>query len=210
MKPLHIFGTSGFAREVRDVAIELGYSVTFVSRAVLPREEWPDGSEVITETTFATLKSPSAAIGIGDNGIRAAVFERYRGTVDFPTLIHSTASFGHGQRAAVTASRATIVCAGVRFTNGITVGDACIFNLNCTIGHDVIVGEGCNIAPGANISGYVELEPRVWVGTNAAINQGDAGKRLVVGRDTTIGSGSVVVRDCEPQAIYVGIPAKRR
>lgn len=210
MKTLHVFGTSGFAREVRDVAADLGFLVTFVAETDPPGSMFIDASEVISEEEFATKTGMRAAIGIGGSRARKSIFEKYRTTVDFPTLIHPSASFGFRQREAIEAGSGTIICAGVRFTNNITVGNACVFNLNCTIGHDVVIADYCNVAPGANLSGYVELETGVWVGTNAAINQGNASKRLVVGRDVMIGSGSVVVKDCAPEGVYVGIPAKRR
>lgn len=210
MEDLYVLGTSGFAREVRDVAADLGLRVTFVAESSPPEGMRIDTSDVIGEDNFATMGAVQAAIGIGGNAVRQSVFEKYRDTVHFPNLIHPSASFGLGQRDIIAGSSGVIICAGVRFTNNIQVGNACVFNLNCTIGHDVIVADYCNIAPGANLSGYVELEMGVWVGTNAAINQGSPAKRLVVGRDVMIGSGSVVVKDCESGGVYVGIPAKRR
>ena len=66
-----------------------------------------------------------------------------------------------------------------------------------------------NIAPGANISGNVRVAVRAWIGTGAAVNQGSNTEKLVIGADTTIGSGSVVVKSTEASAVYVGIPAKR-
>jgi len=102
-----------------------------------------------------------------------------------------------------------VVCAGVRFTNAIEVGDFAIFNLNATIGHDVVIDDFVNIAPGASVSGNVHLGTRVMIGTGAAINQGTPEAKLVVGAGTVIGSGAVVVADCEPDAVYVGVPARR-
>jgi acetyltransferase-like isoleucine patch superfamily enzyme len=125
-------------------------------------------------------------------------------------LLHPGASFGKGQLERIERARGVIVCAGVRFTNGIEVGDFAIFNLNATVGHDCIIGDFVNVAPGANLSGYVHLHDGVWVGTNVAVNQGVPGQRLEIGAGTVIGSGSVVVKDCESDSVYVGIPAKKR
>ena len=97
----------------------------------------------------------------------------------------------------------------MRFTNNIAIGEFSIFNLNATVGHDVIVEDFVNVAPGVNISGNVHLGTRCWIGTGAVINQGTNESKLTIGSDTTIGSGSVVVKKCEANAVYVGIPAKR-
>lgn len=207
MDTIFIFGTSGFAREVRDIVAALGGDTVFVAYDAAERDRFEGPEKAILE---ADLQSDAAlAIGIGDNGVRARIAARYQGRW-FPNLIHPSATMGHGQAEMVAQSSGVILCAGARLTNSVAVGHFVIVNLNATIGHDCIVEDFVNIAPGANISGFVHLERGCWIGTGAAVNQGDAEKRLVVGQNTVIGSGSVVVKDCEADKIYVGIPAKTR
>ena len=221
-KTLGIFGTSGFAREVDDIACALGWHSVFIARDAAERDAWQGPGEVLLESelaaaTNATTNATAAAstagwqftIGIGDNAVRQKVAQRYAGQLNFINLLHPSASFGRGQQALIESRRGVIVCAGVRFTNNIQVGDFSIFNLNVTVGHDVVVDDFVNISPGANISGNVHIGSRCWVGTGSALNQGTPEARLQIGADTMIGSGSVVVRDCAPGAVYVGIPAKR-
>jgi sugar O-acyltransferase (sialic acid O-acetyltransferase NeuD family) len=210
MQRLGIFGTSGFARETADIAYELGYDPFYIARDVAERDAWSFDGEVILESSLDTMAAGAIfAIGIGDNAVRQKVAQRYGGKLTFPTLIHPKASFGHGQRERVLAAPGVLVCAGVRMTNNIRLGDFGIFNLNATVGHDVDIAAFVNVSPGANISGNVSIGERCWIGTGAMVNQGAGETKLVIGHDTTIGSGSVVVRDCDPQAVYVGIPAKR-
>ena len=232
-KTLGIFGTSGFAREVDDIACALGWHTVFIARDAAERDAWQGPGEVLLESELAigtantavntatnaatnatTTKTATTTgwqftIGIGDNAVRQKVAQRYAGQLNFINLLHPSASFGRGQQALIEAQRGVIVCAGVRFTNNIQVGDFCIFNLNVTVGHDVIVDDFVNVSPGANISGNVHIGSRCWVGTGSALNQGTPEAKLQVGDDTMIGAGSVVVRDCAPGAVYVGIPAKR-
>lgn len=208
MKHIGIFGTSGFAREAADVAIANGFAPFFIARNDAEREAWAFDDEVILESELKRRRSTAYAIGIGENAVRQSVAARHGG-LNFPALLHPSASFGHRQREHVEALSGVIVCAGVRFTNNIHVGQFSIFNLNATIGHDVIVGEWANLSPGANVSGNVEIGERCWIGTGATINQGTGVRRLVIGANTVIGSGSVVVRDCEPGSTYVGIPARK-
>jgi acetyltransferase-like isoleucine patch superfamily enzyme len=89
------------------------------------------------------------------------------------------------------------------------VGAFCVFNLNATVGHDCVFEDFANVAPGATISGNVRVATRSWIGTGAAINQGSNTEKLLIGVDTTIGSGSVVVKSTDASAVYAGIPAKR-
>jgi sugar O-acyltransferase (sialic acid O-acetyltransferase NeuD family) len=208
-KILGIFGSSGFAREVRDIANDVGFRSVFIVRAHADLDACVSPEDVILERDIAQHGDWQFAIGIGENASRQTVAQRFGDQLHFANLIHPSASFGKGQREAIEGRRGVIVCAGVRFTNNIKVGDFTIFNLNATIGHDAIVDDFANVSPGANISGNVRIGMRCWVGTGAAVNQGSGGAKLTIGPDTVIGSGSVVVKDCEPNAVYVGIPAKR-
>ena len=204
-----IFGTSGFAREVGDIACALDLSPLYIARDQRELDVWNFAGEAILESDLPHFKHIGFAIGIGENDIRQRIVKRFSGQLRFINLIHPSSTFGQGQRQAIECSQGVIICAGVRFTNSIKVGDFNIFNLNSTIGHDVITEDFVNVAPGVNISGNVHLEARCWVGTGAAINQGSIDTKLRIGADTVIGSGSVVIKSCEPNSIYVGIPAKR-
>lgn len=207
MDTIHIFGTSGFAREVRDIVDAVGKRSVFIARDVAERDSFAEKGATILEADLPA--DALLAIGVGDNAVRAKIAARYSGR-SFPNLIHPSATLGTEQADRLATSRGVILCAGARLTNAIALGNFVIVNLNATIGHDCIVEDFVNIAPGANISGFVHLSRGCWIGTGAAINQGDAAKHLVVGAETMVGSGSVVVRDCEPNRVYVGIPAKPR
>ncbi|HVL53748.1 MAG TPA: hypothetical protein VM344_05755 [Vitreimonas sp.] len=209
MNRIGIFGTSGFAREVADVADELGYRPVFVARDQGELDGWTAADEVVLEGDVDRFGDMPFAIGVGENAARERIARRFQRRLSFPTLVHPSATFGRGQRAVAEASSGTVVCAGVRFTNNIVVGGFAIFNLNATIGHDVVVDDFVNVSPGATISGNVHLATRCWIGTGAAVNQGTAEARLVIGADTVIGSGSVVVGSCDEGAVYVGVPARR-
>ncbi|HEX7690361.1 MAG TPA: NeuD/PglB/VioB family sugar acetyltransferase [Burkholderiaceae bacterium] len=209
MTKLGIFGTSGFAREVGDIAEALGYDPIYLAADAVELAAWQFDAPAILESELASLGTIPFAVGIGENRVRERVAMRHRDRLTFPSLAHPSATFGAGQRAKVEAQRGVIVCAGVRFTNNIQVGQFSIFNLNATVGHDCRIDDFVNVSPGANISGNVHVGARAWIGTGAAINQGSNADKLRIGQDTVIGSGSVVVRSCDEQAVYVGIPAKR-
>lgn len=209
MHKIGIFGTSGFAREVADIAYELGYEPFFIAKDEAELEAWEFTEKVILESEINKTPDSKYVIGIGENAIRESLMNRYKDLLVFVNLIHPSATFGRGQRDIIESGQGIIVCAGARFTSNILVGDHTIFNLNVTIGHDVIIESFVNIAPGAHISGNILIKHHCWIGTGAAINQGTNEKKLIIGSGTIIGSGSVVINDCDDQAVYVGAPAKR-
>lgn len=209
MKRVGIFGTSGMAREAGDIALELGLEPVYVARDQAELDAYSFRGQVILESRVDCFRDMGYVIGIGDNGIRQRVAHRYAGQLRFISLIHPSASFGNSQRELIESKRGVIVCAGVRFTNNIQIGDFCIFNLNSTISHDVVIDEFVYVAPGAHITGNVHIEKCVWIGTGVAINQGTQSLKRRIGAEATIGSGAVVVNDCEPNGVYVGVPARR-
>jgi sugar O-acyltransferase (sialic acid O-acetyltransferase NeuD family) len=209
MSRIGIFGTSGMAREAGDIAWELGLEPVYVARDKAELDAYAFPGQIILESDIDRYQDMAFVVGIGNNGIRQRIAQSYTGRLRFTNLIHPSASFGKGQRELLEAKRGVIVCAGVRLTNNIHVGNFCIFNLNSTISHDVVIDEFVYVAPGAHVTGNVHIEARAWIGTGVAINQGTESRKRHIGRDTTIGSGAVVVNDCESNAIYVGIPARR-
>ena len=209
MKQIGIFGTSGMAREAGDIAWEVGYTPIYVARDLTELKEWSCSGEVILESDIDRYLGMDFTIGIGNNSARQRISECYAERLRFANLIHPSATFGYGQRQVIESRKGVIVCAGVRLTNNIKVGNFCIFNLNVTVSHDVVIDDYVYVAPGAHITGNVRIATRSWIGTGAAVNQGSKARKLHIGADAVIGSGAVVVKDCEPNAVYVGVPARR-
>lgn len=204
-----IFGASGMAREAGDIAQALDIKPVYV---VKDGDELPyfiRKEEVIAESDVLSHAEIPYVIGIADGSIRYSVARRFENSLEFTNLIHPSVTFGYRQRQLVDAVEGTIIAAGVRFTSGISLGNFSIFNQNATIAHDCDLGNFVHVAPGANVSGNVRLKDFSWVGAGAVINQGSNLKKLEVGEHTIIGSGAIVVRDCEANAVYVGVPARR-
>lgn len=209
MKRVGIFGTSGMAREAGDVACDLGFTPLYVARDQSELDDWTFPAEAIVEADVLRYRDIPFVIGIGENKVRQRIAEHYRDQIAFCNLVHSSATFGYRQRQAIEDRRGIIICAGVRFTNSILVGDFSILNQNATIAHDVVIGGFTHIAPGSTISGNVDIGSHCWIGAGSVINQGTPDNKLLIGSNTTIGSGAVVIRSCESNAVYAGVPAKR-
>lgn len=203
-----IFGTAGMASEAADIALALGMEPVLIAKDERAQSECDRDLPLMLEAGLATESALPCVVAIGDPTIRQRVVRRHTDRVTFTNLIHPSASFGHGQREAVDRSIGVIVCAGVRMTSGISVGDHTIFNLNCTVSHDCQIGDFSVLSPQACILGNVVIEERSWIGANATINQGAPGQPRRIGADAVIGSGAVVVSDCASGVVYAGVPAR--
>lgn len=206
---LGIFGASGFSREVADICLELKCNeIVFIEME--PIAEICFGFPIVTERTIPMMMKDGFqfVIGTGNNRVRKKIYEKFKG-LSFPNIIHPSATMGHKQLDQVRETMGNIVTAGVRFTNNIVMGNFGIFNLNATIGHDCIIEDFVNIAPGANVSGNVIIKKGAYIGTNAAILQGKSiNSKITIGEYATVGAGAMVIKDVQDHTTVVGIPAE--
>jgi sugar O-acyltransferase (sialic acid O-acetyltransferase NeuD family) len=204
---LGIFGSSGFAREVADVASAIGHQPILI-RDDSDESPAPSGYRSIREAEIRADALDGFSIGVGDNAVRKRIAERYP-DLNWVNLVHPTASFGSNMQKAFKSAKGLIICAGARLTNSIRLGDFVILNLNITIGHDCALGDFVNLSPGAHVSGNVTIGDQSWLGTNSSVNNGTPDLKLMISPNCTIGSGAVVIRDLEEAGTYVGAPARQ-
>ena len=195
------------AREASEIAKALGLSPFLVSK----NTEEIDllDIEVISESNIDQYSDIPYVIGIGECELRAKIAARYANQISFTNLIHPSATLGDRQIEKIERRKGVIICAGVRFTCNIEVGNFSVFNLNATISHDVIIGDFVTVSPQACLLGNVEVRDGTWIGAGAIVNQGCENAKRIIGRNTIIGSGAVVLDDCHSDATYVGVPARR-
>lgn len=208
-KRVGIFGASGMALETRDIAHDLGLSVVFVVRDSTELAAFGDSGDCMLETDIDRFRDIPYIIGIGEGSVRRKIAARYAKKVKFLNLIHPSATFGRGQRDQLECRQGVIVCAGVRMTTNISIGNFTIFNLNSTVSHDSIIGDFTTVAPQACILGNVDVKNGAWIGAGAIINQGVNETKLTIGANSILGSGTVILHDCDADSIYVGVPARK-
>lgn len=99
----------------------------------------------------------------------------------------------------------SIICAGTILTVNVTIGKHVIMNLDCSVGHDVVLNNFITVYPGVNISGNVIIGECCELGTGTKIIQG---KNIC--DDCILGAGAVVVKDIKEIGTYIGVPARKR
>lgn len=137
-------------------------------------------------------------VAIGDNGVRADLFERYADR-RIATLIGANAVVS--QRASV--GTGSILSHGVVVHAGAKLGRGTFIYSNSVIDVDVELGDFCRLGP------QVYLGRGVRVGANCVI---DAGARVVegvvLGDGVHIAAGSLVTRNFGSNEMIVGSPAR--
>jgi len=87
----------------------------------------------------------------------------------------------------------------------VSMSEACIVNTACSIDHEVVLGKGVHVAPGASLAGCVSVGDYSLIGVGAVVLP-----RIKIGADVIIGAGSVVTKDVPDGVVAFGNPAKVR
>ncbi|KAA9349705.1 acetyltransferase [Larkinella humicola] len=209
-KKIAIYGAGGFGREVLMLIRQINQ---FTS------DQWDfvgfydDGIETGTLVNgypvlggIADLNQLNQPIGIviaigNPTTKKKIVVGLQTANVYYPILIHPSVSVNDDQQIKI--GEGTIICTGTILTVNIRVGQHVILNLNCTVGHDTRIENYCSFMPAVNLSGEVLVEEGVYIGTGATvINQ------VIIGQNTTVGAGAVIVKSLPANCTAVGAPAK--
>lgn len=207
MKQLIIYGAGGFAREV----------AWLVERINKVNPEWNilgyiddnqdnhgmiiNGYPILGGADYLDqFENIAVTIAVGKSITREKIVLKLldKKQLYFPNLIDPSVifsqeiKFGHG----------AIICANTVLTTNIEIGNFPIINLNCTVGHDVVIEDYVTLLPSVNISGNSLLQKCSDLGTQTIVIP-----QKTVGAYSIIGAGAVVTKDIPKNCTAVGIPA---
>jgi sugar O-acyltransferase (sialic acid O-acetyltransferase NeuD family) len=97
-----------------------------------------------------------------------------------------------------------VICSKCLISCNVEIGNFNIFNGSVNVGHDSVIGDYNSIMPAVCISGGVHIGERNFIGVNSVILQYNT-----IGNDTTVGAGSVIIRNTKNDSTYVGNPATK-
>lgn len=139
-------------------------------------------------------------LGIGDNRIRAKVYNRIRIkhgeliTVIHPqAIVAPSANLGMGN----------FLAAGSCISTLAEIGNGCIVNTSAVVDHECKLEDFVHIGPGAVLAGNTHIGEGSFIGANAVIKQG-----IKIGKAVTVGAGSVIIKDIPDYTTVVGNPGR--
>lgn len=213
MERLAILGDGGFAREVFFLVKEINRAgVHFEVVAFIVQEAIPGarllGHSLVLDRDVEQLGDVSFVTGMGQPAVKRRVVETIRERspdARFATLVHPNAVAAtdpvYGDQA-LKLDQGVVVTAGNIITVNVRLGSHAHLNLDCTVGHDTVIGEFVTVSPGVHISGQVNIEAGAFIGTGANLIEG-----VRIGRDAVVGAGACVIQDVAAGATVVGVPA---
>lgn len=118
---------------------------------------------------------------------------------EFATIVHPSAMISKTARI----GQGSVIQRGVNVSSNTSIGRFCKLNTYANIMHDNHVGDFSTIAPNAVLLGYVDLEECAYIGANSTVLP-----NRIIGGDSIVGAGAVVVKDVPSGHTVVGVPAK--
>lgn len=140
-------------------------------------------------------------LGLGSPALRrrlAALFRSWGGeltSVRAPTAI--AVANGHHMGPGLNLMHHTMVSLSA------CLGEGVLLNAGATVHHDVIVGDYCEISPGARLLGRCRLGHSCNVGSSSVILPD-----IIIGNNVIIGAGAVVTRNVADGSKIAGVPAR--
>ena len=209
-KKIAIYGAGGFAREVAWLLSSHErsgvYDVVGYIEDDAEQGRIVNGKPVLSWQSFsAGPRDPLVTVAVGSpQGRRAIVAKCAEAGFAFETLVHPSVEMS----AFVELGVGSIVCCGTILTVNIRIEPHVHINLDCTVGHDVRIGEFTTIAPGVHVSGHVHIGQSAYIGTGASIINGTSERPLVIADGTVVGAGACITKSTEANGLYAGVPAE--
>lgn len=208
MKKLILVGASDWSVEVYSwLKDAIGYGTEWGFKGFLD-----DNPNALTGKTFCQHKligdthsydpAPEDVFvcAIGNPLVKAKVVERLLAKeAEFITLIHKSVIFYEANqigRGCILAPNVVVSCQAV-------IHDHVGVNIGCAIGHDVEIGSYSQLSSHVDLTGFVKLGQKVFVGSSACFIP-----KVTVGDEAIVGAGSVVLRKVKARTTVFGNPAK--
>lgn len=119
--------------------------------------------------------------------------------LQFPSFIHPNVWLGQN----VQIQEGCIIYPGVCINYESIIQAFSTINMNVAIGHNCLLGACTTISPGVNLGGFTNLGDYSFIGIGASTVQG-----TTIGKRTTIGGMTMVLKDVPEGATIVGNPGK--
>lgn len=206
MEDLIVLGAGGLGQEIVWLAEEINdTSPRWNILGYLDDNPAAQNTEVIGYPVLGMLddakKYPQAKffLGVGDPRLRRKFVDRLEPfDVKWATLVSPTVRLHRSNKLGVGVG----IGRYTDLTLNCNIGDFAYINIHVVLGHAVTVGEFSVVDPNVCINGEGVIGHTCLIGANAFVRD------VKVGDGATVGAGSVVVKDVEPECVVAGVPAK--
>jgi sugar O-acyltransferase (sialic acid O-acetyltransferase NeuD family) len=155
----------------------------------------------IEEAAAIFLMDTAFVIGVGKPAARKLLAEKM---LQAGGTLHSIISpHAHIGKNGVVLGEGLNIMTGAVITGRSAIGTGTLVHVHCSVHHNTVIGEYCELSPGCRILGGAQVGAFVSVGAGAIILPG-----IKVGNHTTIGAGAIVTKDVPENSVVKGVPGR--
>ncbi|WP_286677232.1 MULTISPECIES: NeuD/PglB/VioB family sugar acetyltransferase [Aminobacterium] len=206
VKEIYIVGAGTYGEAMCELAEILGYTIKgFYDEDESKLNTFKMGVKVVgkfSNLNTKEIKGKKFVVAIGNNTIRHHIMSKvnqFGGTT--PTLIHPSATVSPSAEI----GKGVYIQANAYIWTKVKIDDYCIISPNVVIAHHTCVGKACLISTLTGVGASIKIEDNVFIGMGSTIVTGVN----VIGKNSIIGAGTVVLKDTDKNSVYVGIPAQK-
>lgn len=207
MKELLIIGARGFGREVYHTATKShGFGTKWIIKGFLDSDNQALSSHVGFPPIISSVEDyivlPNdifcCALGsVADKKKYASIILEKKGV--FTNIIHKDTQLFESYDSC----KGLIVSSYTVLSCGLKLGDFVTFQNYVMVGHDAEIGSWCHFNSQSFVGGYAIIEDESTLHVGAKVLP-----KKRVGAKSTVGAGSVVVKDVPQSVTVFGVPAK--
>jgi len=205
-KAVYIIGAGTYGEAMYELAVLNGYKV----KGFYDDDDAKIGSSVmgvkvlnkVRTLTAADIKDNKFVVAIGNNKVRNEIMtyiNELGGST--PTLIHPTAVISESAKI----GKGVYIQANAYIWTKVVISDYCIISPNVVIAHHSTLGKSCLVSTLTGVGASITIEDNVFIGMGSTIMTGIS----LIGENSIIGAGAVVIKNVEKNSVYAGVPAKK-
>ena len=216
-KVLGVYGAGGFGHEVMSLIPSIMEDLFSSARNNLEvyfidddsNAKGTDDTSVISLEKFLAIKNSDLFynIAIADPQLRKNVQKKMEKTSGTPVsfIFRNTQILSR-----VNIESGAIIMPGAVVSTKVALGQFAHLNFNSYVAHDCKIGDFVTISPNVTCCGNTHIGGGVLIGAGSSIKQGQPKKPRLIGENSILGIGSVLISDLPEGKTFFGNPARER
>jgi len=211
IRDIYICGAGGFGREIKMIIDQINEKKKIWNIAGFIDDSKKQNSKVIdtlkvvgdSKSLSNIKKDVDVVIPIGKTHLRENFYNKFKKNtkLKFPNIFHPSVTI---EKSTLKLGKGNIFLTNSVISTCVEFGDFNIINMGAIVGHNVKLGNFTTINPNCNIGGGVTVGNHCYFGIGCSVIQ-----YVNIPSNVKIAGNSFVMKDCESNFLYIGIPAKK-